>query len=44
MHPEAIGGVAGVVLIVWYVCWRVGLVRELMRRAGIGRHGRENKS
>jgi hypothetical protein len=35
MRPETIGGAASVVLVVWYVFWRVGLVREWMRRAGL---------
>jgi len=34
-----IGGVVSVVLVIWCVLWRVGFVRELMRRAGIGDHG-----
>jgi hypothetical protein len=32
-----LGGAIGVVLVLWYVFWRIGLVREWMRRAGIGR-------
>jgi len=38
MQPQVIGGVVSVVLVVSYVFWRVGFVRELMRRAWIGRH------
>ena len=37
-----LGGAVSVVVVVWYVLWRVGFVRELMRRAGIGHH--ETKS
>jgi hypothetical protein len=35
MPYETIGGVVGVVLVVWYVAWRVGFIRELARRAGL---------
>ena len=35
-----IGGAVGVVLVVWYVFWRVGFVSELMRRAGLRRDKR----
>jgi hypothetical protein len=38
-----LGGAVSVVLVIWYVLWRVGFVRELMRRAGIG-HRHETKS
>ena len=38
MQPQTIGGAASVVLVVWYVLWRIGFVRDLARRAGIGRH------
>ena len=38
MQPQTIGGAASVVLVVWYVFWRVGFVRELARRSGIGHH------
>jgi methyltransferase (TIGR00027 family) len=38
-----LGGAVSVVIVVWYLLWRVGLVREQMRRAAIGqRH--ETKS
>jgi len=43
MQPLVIGGVVSVVLVVWYVFWRVGFVGDLMRRAGIGRR-HETKS
>ncbi len=37
MSYETLGGAVGVVLVVWYVFWRVGFVRELARRAGLSR-------
>jgi hypothetical protein len=40
---QTIGGVVSVALVVWYVFWRVGFVRELARRAGLSRH-RETKA
>ncbi|MGE5245514.1 MAG: hypothetical protein ACM3SQ_14915 [Betaproteobacteria bacterium] len=40
MHLGTIGGAVSVVLVVWYVFWRVGFVRELMRRAGL-RHDKK---
>ena len=42
MQSQTLGGAVGIILIIWYALWRVGLVREWMRRAGIGRH-RETK-
>jgi len=43
LQPEVdtmgeLGGTVSVVLVIWYVLWRVGFVRELMRRAGISHH------
>jgi hypothetical protein len=43
MQTQTLGGVVGVVVLVWYVLWRVEFVRELTRRAGIGR-GHKTKS
>lgn len=43
MQLQTIGGVVSVVLVVWYVFWRIGFVRHLAQRAGLGRH-RETKS
>jgi hypothetical protein len=28
MQPQTIGGTVGIVLVVWYVFWRVWFVRE----------------
>src|SRR5262245_64706275 len=36
-----IGGAVSVVLVVGYLFWRVGFVRELMRRAGLRRDKRD---
>jgi len=38
MLYQTVGGVVSVVLVVWYVFWRIGFVRELARRAGLWRH------
>ncbi|MDE3156388.1 MAG: hypothetical protein KGN76_14895 [Acidobacteriota bacterium] len=38
MPSKILGGAAGIVLLVWYVFWRIGLVGQLMRRAGLRRH------
>jgi hypothetical protein len=43
MPYQTIGGVVSVVLVVWYVFWRIGFVHELARRAELRRH-RETKS
>ncbi len=38
-----LSGAVSVILVVWYLLWRVGFVRELMRRGDIGHH-HETKS
>ena len=42
MSPQTLGGAVSVVLVVWYVLWRVGFVRELMRRAGLPHRSRHS--
>jgi hypothetical protein len=38
MHPQVLGGIAGVVIVVWYIAYRIEFVRHLWRSTGIGRH------
>jgi hypothetical protein len=45
MKPETLVGIAGVVIVAYYLLWRVSMFREIFRRSGrILRHLRETKS
>ena len=45
MKPETLGGIAGVVIVVYYMLWRVSMLRGILNRsASMLRHLRETKS
>jgi hypothetical protein len=45
MKPETLGGIAGLVILAYYLLWRVSMFRGVFRRsASVLRHLRETKS
>jgi len=42
MHTEVLGGAVGAIVLLWYVFWRIGLVREIMRRAWLPHRHRKS--
>jgi hypothetical protein len=45
MKPETLGGIVGVVIVAYYLLWRVSMFRGIFHRsASLLRHLRETKS